>query len=445
MVQTGLPARPIAHPAPPGVPVAPPLAARLAVPPPGAGDDRIRALRDVWTGLWASRLAILAASIYAILTVGYRPTGRAPVTGAPLGDPGELIFGIAQRWDSGFYLSIAQHGYHTAELSAFFPLYPIAVRALSETGSPPQLAAIAVTLAAFATALYLLHRLTALELGEAASRPAVLALAFFPTAVFFSAIYPEALLLSLTLGAVYSARMGWWGRAGILGACAAATHNSGVLVAIPIGLLLIYGPRADRETTSSPKHTWLPRYWPGWQALWVALVPVGLIAYFGYLGVAHGDVWQSLQVNDTLWHRHFVPLGGLTGIPGVLGHSLKVIANAPPRELFPASNGPYRGAGVNLVDAAALAFALIATVGVLKRLPLAYGAYTVAALAVLTSAPKATEPLVSFPRYVLVLFPLQMWLGAWLHERGRLPVWLACSAIGLCAASIEFATGRWVA
>lgn len=332
-------------------------------------------------------------SLYAILTVGYRPTGRAPVTGAPLGDLGELLFGVEQRWDSGFYLSIAQHGYHTAELTAFFPVYPIGVRAVTELIGSLQLAAIAVTLASFATALYLLHRLIALELGPKQARTGVLALAFFPTAVFFSAIYPEALLLALTLGAVYSARMGWWGRSGALGMLAAATHNSGVLVAIPIVLLHIYGPRADREPTTPPRHPWHPRHPPDPQLLWVTLVPLGLLAYFGYLHLAHWGFWQSLHVNDTLWQRRFEPLGGLLRTPGILAHSLKVIAGAPPAKLMPATNGPYRGAGVNLADTLALAFALVGAVGVLKRLPLAYGVYTLATLAVLTSAPKVTEPL----------------------------------------------------
>jgi hypothetical protein len=113
--------------------------------------------------------------------------------------------------------------------------------------------------------------------------------------------------------------------------------------------------------------------------------------------------------------------------------------------LFPATNLPYRTAGVNLVDAAALAFALVATVGVVRHLPAAYGAYTVLSLIVFASAPKTSEPLQSLPRFILVLFPLWMWLALWLDKRGRLGVWIACSGIALGAASIQFATGRWVA
>jgi hypothetical protein len=215
-------------------------------------------------------------------------------------------------------------------------------------------------------------------------------------------------------------------------------------VAIPIALLYLYGPRGDREPPSARKAWWRPRYGLGWGLLWVALVPAGLAAFFYYLGAAHGSMWEALEVNDKLWHRHFALLGGMSGIVGVMGHSLRVVASAPPGKLFPATNGPYRGAGVNMVDAAALVFALVGTVGVIRRLPPAYGAYTAVTLVVLTSAPKATEPLVSLPRYILVLFPLQMWVAAWLHQRVRLGVWLACSGMALGAASMQFATGRWV-
>jgi hypothetical protein len=408
-------------------------------------DIRGGARWDVWRALWTSRLAVLFASIYGVLDIGYRPTGAAPQTGAPLGDLGELLFGVAQRWDSTFYLSIAGHGYHTAELTAFFPLYPLTIRALGAVSGSLQIAGIAISLISFAVALYLLHRLVALELGEKHARTAVLALAFFPTAMYFSTIYPEALLVALTIGAVYAARTGHWLWAGILGALASATHNFGVVVAIPIVLLYLYGPRADGQPSTTPKSWWRPRYRLRLDFLWVALVPSGLIAFFGYLGIAHGDVFQSVHVNNALWHRHFELLGGLTGIVEVVWHSLHTIAHAPPTMLFPATNLPYRTAGVNLVDAAALAFALVATVGVVRHLPAAYGAYTVLSLIVFASAPKTSEPLQSLPRFILVLFPLWMWLALWLDKRGRLGVWIACSGIALGAASIQFATGRWVA
>ena len=83
----------------------------------------------------------------------------------------------------------------------------------------------------------------------------------------------------------------------------------------------------------------------------------------------------------------------------------------------------------------------------LRRLPLAYLAYVVAALALPLSYPVAPQPLMSLPRFLVVLFPLFMWLGAWMADggRGRLIAVLAPSAAGLVAATAAFATWHWFA
>jgi hypothetical protein len=47
-----------------------------------------------------------------------------------LGWRGALL-GVWQRWDAIHYSRIAQNGYSTAALSAFFPLYPLMARYLS--------------------------------------------------------------------------------------------------------------------------------------------------------------------------------------------------------------------------------------------------------------------------------------------------------------------------
>ena len=58
------------------------------------------------------------------------------------------------------------------------------------------------------------------------------------------------------------------------------------------------------------------------------------------------------------------------------------------------------------------------------------------------------QPLMSFPRFAAVLFPLYMWGGWWVTRRGhpwRAPVAYAVSAVALAAYSAQFATWHWVA
>jgi hypothetical protein len=100
---------------------------------------------------------------------------------------------------------------------------------------------------------------------------------------------------------------------------------------------------------------------------------------------------------------------------------------------------------VNVTDFAFLAFAVVALVGVARRLPLAYAAYAAVALLAAVSAPNNYEPLMSLPRYVAVLFPLQMWLAMWAVDSDRLRQTLTVCAGLLVLLSAEFATWRWVA
>ncbi len=82
---------------------------------------------------------------------------------------------------------------------------------------------------------------------------------------------------------------------------------------------------------------------------------------------------------------------------------------------FQAGEGsPFVSAGHNLMLLAFLAAAVPAVIGVLRRLPLAYGAYVLAALALPLSYPVSSQPLMSLPRFLVVLFPLSIATAAWL-------------------------------
>src|SRR6202042_2086181 len=82
-------------------------------------------------------------------------------------------------------------------------------------------------------------------------------------------------------------------------------------------------------------------------------------------------------------------------------------------------NSAFINSEHNLLLLAFLGAALVAIAGVLRRLPLAYGAYVVVALALPLSYPVTAQPLMSLPRFLVVLFPLSMWAGAFLAERPR--------------------------
>src|SRR4051812_6048519 len=212
----------------------------LAPARPRLSSQSVHALRVAWRATWTSRVLVWAAGLGALAIWGnssrahdFDPTG---VT-APFGAFGDALVAPAARWDAVWYLNIAQDGYGAHGRPAFFPLYPILLRAGGWVVGSPVIAGALISTACLVVALVVVHELARLELGAPAARWTVVALALSPMSFFFSAVYSESLFLALSAGALLAARRGRWWWAGALGACAAATRSAGVVLLVPLALL----------------------------------------------------------------------------------------------------------------------------------------------------------------------------------------------------------------
>lgn len=431
--------------------------------------DRARAsesLRAAWTALVWSRLAILAVAVFAALSVGEGGVAGVnaerfddPALTHPYGGLGDAVASPLARWDSVWYLRIADAGYPAADSPtvAFFPLYPLLTRAVAGLGGghPATLLAAGyiVSIAALLAALVLLYRLTALELGRRLAAPTLLLVCVFPASLFFGAPYSESLFLLASVAALYAARTGHWAWAGMAGAAASGTRSAGILLLVPLALLYLYGPRRDRppDRTLTPGGGWLaasrPTYRLKADAGWLVLAGAGLGAYAAYLGLAHGDPLAFASVQD-FWGREFRgPLEGIwQGLVAGFEGARQLASGAREPVYFDRAGGdPFRVAALNLMLLATLAFALWGTVGVVRRLPLAYGAYVVAALLLALSFPVGPQPLMSLPRFVAVLFPIFMWLALACEERRITDRVALVFAIGLGLFVTQFAGWQFVA
>jgi hypothetical protein len=290
---------------------------------------------------------------------------------------------------------------------------------------------------------------------------------------YFSAVYSESLYLALSVGLFLCARRGRWGSAAMLGALASATRSTGVVLILPLLLLYLYGPREDRDperraaqrphalvarrSLAACAHSLLaglidtlrPRYFLRRDALWLALVPLGLVLYMAHLALAGGDPLAPFHA-EAVWKRHFAgPYGGVwDGAKAALA-GLRQLLSFQRRHIYysVAGGSPFIDAGHNMLLFAFLLAAMPMLVGVLRLLPLAYGAYVLAALALPLSYPVAPQPLMSLPRFLLVLFPLNMWLAVRLSSRPRLLTYAILALSGLAMAFFvgEFSTWHWVA
>ena len=394
-----------------------------------------------------TRAAVLCVAAFAALSAGPAADGGVaahnaarydvPALTHPLGGLGDLLLAPLARWDAVWYLGIADHGYGHAAAgkAAFFPLYPLAVRVVGALGGDSRgallVAAYLVSLSAFAGALYLLYRLTALELGPARARTTLLLVAVFPASLYFGAPYSESLFLLTSVGAFYAARTGRWAWAGIAAAGAAATRSSGVLLLAPLAAIYVSG-----------------RGWrPSRDAAWLLLGPLGLGAYALYLGLAHGDALAFLDVQQA-WYRHFAgPLGGAwDGLVAGFEGARQLLSGSREHVYFQQAGGdPFRVASMNLMLLAFLVFALVGTFGVWRRLSSPYALWTAVALLLPLSFPVGPQPLMSLPRFLAVLFPLFMWLAIECEERDWTPWVVATFAVGLGLFTEQFATWHWLA
>jgi Mannosyltransferase (PIG-V) len=413
--------------------------------------------RNAAVALLGSRLLVWAAGVGAVSAFGNAIPGgdNPPRLLSGFGALGDRLAAPAARWDAAWYLTIAKHGYQPGVSpqsplrAVFFPFYPLLIRGLNELGVPLLIAGVLISTAALGAALHGLQRLVALERdGGRAATLSAWALALCPTTVFFSAVYTDSLYLALSIAVFLCARRGRWAAAALLTALAGATRNTGILLLAPLALLYLYGPRSDRRPDAPDARRLRPRYRIRGDAAWLALAPAGLVAYLAYWGLAGGDALAPLH-GERFFRHHFTgPLLGLWNAVNAAAQDLWHIATGKlPVELFDTGVGSSLGTGwQNLVALALLVLALLALAGVLRTLPAAYGLYATLALLVPLSSPVYDTPLQGMPRYAAMLFPLWMWLGAWLARQRRLvAAVLGASALSAALLTAEFSTWHFVA
>ncbi|HYN02201.1 MAG TPA: mannosyltransferase family protein [Vicinamibacteria bacterium] len=342
-------------------------------------------------------------ALVAVLTVHLLPKGTAFLAHvlfpAARPRPFPMPFEAAKfaetfaAWDSGWYFDIAQRGYYWSPSGqssiAFFPLYPMLMRALAwPFGGGDRalwIAGIALSYTCLFLGLAVLHRLTARTFGgdREAARRTLLYVAVFPFAYFFTQVYTESLFLLTSVSAVAAAVASRWGWAGLFGALAALTRPNGILIALPLGLLALAG---------RPRLAELMR-----RAAALALVPLGFGAFCAYAFRLTGDplAWLHAQaqwgytVGNRPWGELMRLLDGLER-QGLYGY------------FFSDPLAPY----YFLHGMVALAFVAL-TPSVFTRVGTALGAY----VAVSLYLPLSGNALEGIGRYAATLFPVFMLLG----------------------------------
>lgn len=419
--------------------------------------------------LWSLPLFIFAvhwfiSQIPATLTFIYgtiRPAPPGLDSGAswayqiPLGPMTGLAHYLVEpmrQWDGSWYRLVAETGYEPLGAfpakAAFWPLYPWMMEFGSNlTGISPESIGYIISNLSFFFGLVVLYQLVSLDFDLHIARRTMWAIALFPTAFFFTAVYTESLFLLLTVACLLAARRGNWWLAGAIGLLAALTRSAGVMLLAPMGILFL-------QQYGSDIRRWFPSIVPA------ALPALGPVLYGWHLtnsGMQFFDwievQWQWNRFRAMPWKTFEcatvgcvadVPNQGLREANGVNWSWVSQLVDSPTWSnitSFEFRDAFATGDWLELVVTIG-AFALV-LLGI-GRIPLYYFALVLPPLIVPLFSPSSVHPLMSMPRFVLPMFPLFVVIALLVRNRRAVVVLAAASGMLMAILSMQFATWYWV-
>ncbi len=209
---------------------------------------------------------------------------------------------LLTKSDGLYYLQIAQHGYD-ARLSlpstaptlgnpAFHPLFPALIGVVHRV--LPVSAGIAGLLVAGLCGLaaaYAIYRVGAHVYDPRTGVVLVALWAALPHAIVGSLVYAENLFTALAAGSLLAVLGRQWVRAGLCCGLAGLTRPTGtaLLVAVGVALGVVLVRRRD-----------------GWRPLLaLALAPLGLLAYWGWVGYRLGRLDGYFWLQRHIWGTHW--------------------------------------------------------------------------------------------------------------------------------------------
>jgi hypothetical protein len=357
------------------------------------------------------------------------------------------ILNPMRLWDGLGYRLVAIDGYDPAHehKAAFWPLYPWGMRVGHNLfGISHEAAGYIISNVAFVVALIFLYRLLILDFDHMVAVTSLWAIALFPTALFFNAVYTESLFLALLVGALYFARVQQWWLAGILGALAALTRSYGMFLVLPFAVLIWqqYGQSVRRVPAA---------------VIASAMPLLGPAIFSWHLDRAQGN-WQAWMDVQEAWARYRAwpwqtlrwsfsqsPTGAEHNIrDGADWGWLRDLIDSPNWDLITSTVWRRSVADSDTLElVCTLAFLALAIVG-LKVLPLYQTVYLLPGLLVPLFQPSYVHSLMSMPRFGLTLFPLFAVIGYLLAGRRIAPFLAVASCVLLVLLTVQFSQWYWV-
>ena len=145
------------------------------------------------------------------------------------------------NWDGVRYISIANHGYSIPFLTGFFPLYPILILVVSKLLGSALVSALIISWVCLFGAIYYYIKIIKLYFklnDNIEALKGTLLFVLFPSGVYLIAAYTESLFALLSLAAIYYAFKRRYILVGLFSMFATATRINGAFVLLLVAIIL---------------------------------------------------------------------------------------------------------------------------------------------------------------------------------------------------------------
>ncbi|HJS28751.1 MAG TPA: mannosyltransferase family protein [Anaerolineales bacterium] len=387
---------------------------------------RSASLADRTRWIWMPGILFAISRLGIILAV-YLGSVLLPESSSPppyhlRGTESLLLDVFGSRWDTGFFVSIAEEGYRFEGVPLpsvpFFPLLPLLMRALTPITGDAVVSGILVSNLALFLAMAVFYKLAALEQKNGFADRAVWYTLIFPAAFFGAAVYSESLFLLGAIGALYSARKGYWELAALLGIVTTLSRFMGIIV-VPMLLIEWWTQFRQKPLEERPRRL---------AALAGPLSLLGLGAFMTYLWRSFGDPLAFVHGSQA-WARAPKPLWEMIG---------ELIQAPPGGWLAGLSSGAVHVD--NWIDFLMLALFLALGLVLFRQRRWSESAFVLSGVLIAGSS----GLWMSQRRYMWVLFPAFLVLARWGDRPWVDRLVTALSLIGLGIFTALFANGYWV-
>ncbi len=356
-------------------------------------------------------------------------------------------------WDGLWYRLIAVEGYPEQHVwnDAFWPAFPISMRGLARvTGLQPDVAGYLIANLCFFVTMVLLYQLVRVDFDTPIARRTLWALALFPTSLFFTAVYTESTFLMLSVAAILCARIRKWWLAGLLGALAALTRSHGIFLVIPFAVLWV-------KQNGFYLRAMIPK------GITVAMPLLGPVVFGAYLERTQGN-WRNFIEVQGAWNRTFAwpwrtfdcAINGCAMTVHQYGEDRTFQASAvdwswtrqlldnPSWSLVTSNAWRTRVANSDVLELIMTVFFIVLIVIGFKVLPLYQSLYLVPGILIPLFQPSSVHPLMSIPRFGLVLFPLFIVMAILFRRRIIYLPLAVISTVLLILLTLQFSSWYWV-